>query len=210
MATQPITFIFLHDPQLETDNGADREARLNVLNSYLNKIDTVNWPNDGRVAEELQGKPIGKPAFLIIGGDITENGGFYNGYDQLNNNPSSYNGGMPLATMRYIYDKKYKGVSYAGSTPTPPSENLVRSVWDKTYFGLGNHDLYSDNIPGVWWLGYNGIASPEGSREDYWRYQMWNFICQMHTGTRYKPEADLTLTGPHVIDDGLSVSFDWK
>ncbi|MCJ1295110.1 hypothetical protein MMC34_006671 [Xylographa carneopallida] len=151
------------------ENG--RLARLSILNSYLNNIDKVTWPNDNRVTDDIRNQPIGRPAFIIFGGDLTQKGGYYNCYD------------------------------------------LVRTNIDKVYFGLGNHDLQSEYTPAARWLGYSFV--PQGNSSDYWRYQMWDFICQMHTGLKPpspmpRTQPEFPITGANSIDDGgSSGSFDW-
>ena len=75
----PVTFIFLHGPQGQENDDNSRLARLSVLVSYLNNIDTVTWPNKNRITNDIRSRRIGRPAFVIFGGDLTQFGGYYNG-----------------------------------------------------------------------------------------------------------------------------------
>jgi hypothetical protein len=125
----------------------------------------------------IQGTVIGKPKFYIFGGDLCQSGGKYEWKDQFDQTPLTYAGGPQLAYIRYLFDNKW----------VPPSWFKSQMIWwnvDTVYFGLGNHDIESTDHPNVSWLGFN--LKFEGSHDDYFRYQMWNFICQMHTGLKTK------------------------
>lgn len=208
----PVTFVFLHDPQPMTDDQYGRIARLNVLNSYLNSIDQVLWPAGNGITPEVQGQPVGKPAFIVFGGDLTQNGGYFNGFDQAMRNPSTYFSGEPLQQVRWMFDRNWKGL--ASSLEPHKYAKLTQTTVDNVYFGLGNHDLQTSYHPDIAWRGYNKLKG-EGENTDYWRYQMWDFICQLHSTGLKAPDGkitppDIPITGANTIDDGQSLSFDWK
>jgi hypothetical protein len=206
MSYGSVTFIFLQDPQptqndIENDNDP-RIKRLSQLNASLNSISTVKWPNNDKLNHVFQGTVIGKPKFYIFDGDLCQSGGKYEWKDQFDQTPLTYAGGPQLAYIRYLFDNKW----------VPPSwfkSQMIRSNVDTVYFGLGNHDIQSTDHPNVPWLGFN--LKFEGSHEGYFWYQMWNFICQMHTGLKTKDgevPPRFLITG--TIDDGRGTgNYHW-
>lgn len=173
---KPVTFAFLADPQLNDpeDDDNPRVVNLSKLNQCLNSIDTSAWPSDLGLTADIVNKEIGPLDFLIFGGDLCQSGGSYNLLDQMAGYPQCYNGGWQLEMVRWLFENQYQPPITFGSKAT-------RTKYDRVYFGLGNHDIQSEGTPGVGW--YKAGTPISWSRPvDYWRYQMWNFICQMHTG----------------------------
>lgn len=182
------TFIFLADPQID-DAESERAKRLNKLNGVLNNINTRFWPKYDSEGNDLHltcgGQQIGPIHGIFFGGDLSEYGGHAGASDAIAEQaiplplPFMYNGGETLRALRCLFEEP------------PPNPN----VWDtittnskyKCYFGLGNHDVMynGEGITPGW---RKGVAS-WSEQKDFYRYQMWNFISQMHAGA-YKFEDE--------------------
>jgi cytolysin (calcineurin-like family phosphatase) len=198
------TFIFLADSQPSRADGKDDQnkfvVRLNTLNKFLNTLPNLSWPSGFGLT--CEGNPFNINTGIFFGGDLCQCGGDYNWLDQFANIPAYYNGGWELEIMRHMFQKNYNYSSLQFHSDT------TNTIYN-TYFGLGNHDVQSDYVPGVlWWAG--GLFY--GSVDDYWRWQMWNFICQMHSGVETgwlqaptNPAFPVT-----AIDANGKGSFDWK
>lgn len=176
------TFLFLADPQQfhEPEFQAERRTIASQLNKALNKLDSISWPADKGLS--VGGKPISKIDAVFFGGDLCQWGGDYSFADQLARNPHTYVGGSELRSIQELYVR--------GLEP----DGLEKLKYKPVYFGLGNHGtrhsqamnavlIYrvdtqdeTNHIPG--WKGFGFFSSPT----DYSRYQMYNFIAQMHTG----------------------------
>jgi cytolysin (calcineurin-like family phosphatase) len=167
------TFIFLTDPQPNRNDRRNDDnpavKRLNMLNDWLNNLQFTNWPEGFNLS--VAGTPFNINVGLIFGGDLCQTGGDYNWADQAAGDPPYYNGGWELEILRHLFQKEY----YCNDLTF---HSQTTGTIHNAYFGLGNHDVSSAWVPGVWWSGQGWL----GAREDYWRWQMWNFICQMHTG----------------------------
>lgn len=191
------TFIFLADPQPNRADGADddnpRVKALSQLNRCLNGLDSMEWPAGFGLS--CEGQRIGPVSALVFGGDLCQAGGDYNFLDQISSIPPYYRGGWELEIVRHLFELPFKYDSSATRTKYAPA-----------YFGLGNHDVQSDYTPPVgWYKGNLQFSKPS----DYWRYQMWNFICQMHGGVEtgpYKVDPVYPVTR---IDSNGGGSFEW-
>jgi cytolysin (calcineurin-like family phosphatase) len=167
------TFLFLSDTQANRNSGSDdnnpRVAMCSKLNQALNVLDSQTWPTSFSLT--CGGEPIGPIAGLFFGGDMCATGGDYSAADQMFSVPPNYNGGWELMIERHLYEPSFN-TAFLHSEAT-------RTKYEPAYFGLGNHDIQTEDNPRVgWFTGKWGWTSPD----DYWRFQMWNFICQMHTG----------------------------
>ncbi len=196
------TFLFLHDPQPSRVQGRDddnpRVQSLSQLNTCLNQIDQWTWPRGFHL--RCEGQPIGPIAGIFFAGDLCQAGGDYDFFDQLVHLPWSFRGGWELAIMRHLFQKSFVYPSKA-----------TKTKYDKVYFGLGNHDVQTEYHPAVGWRwGWAGCNSflPFSSADDYNRYQMWNFVCQMHTGVwgQTKPVIPVTT----IDGTGDAGSYCWK
>ncbi|KAI0055988.1 Metallo-dependent phosphatase, partial [Artomyces pyxidatus] len=168
----PVTFIFLADPQQDRDDdGNYRKINCSDLNVALNTLDSSNWPTNFKIS--CAGQPIGKINAVFFAGDMCQNGGDRSAKDQRERRPPTYDGGSELIKSRSLYQ--------TGFDAKLSDVDLLK--YDPKYFGLGNHDFQSDYTTAIGW--YKGRWSLDFSLpENYWRYQMWNFISQMHTGYR--------------------------
>lgn len=178
------TFLFLADPQQfhEPEFQDERRTIASQLNKALNKLDSMSWPADKGLS--VGGKPISSIDAVFFGGDLCQWGGDYSFADQLARNPFTYVGGSELRSIQELYDKAL------------PPNGLEKLKYGPIYFGLGNHGTHynqvvilnallmycvdtqdqTNKIPG--WKGFGWFSNPT----DYSRYQMFNFIAQMHTG----------------------------
>lgn len=167
------TFLFLADPQVsqaQKSESPNRIDRLSTLNRALAGLSELTWPT-GQPLRPLScaGLPIGPIDAIVFGGDMCQTGGSYDLWDQFFRNPTSYRGGYELQAIRRLFQPGFVGgidfeVTTTNHTPC--------------YFGLGNHDTQDDYTPPFIWNSLNPGSTPT----DYWRDQMWNFICQMHAG----------------------------
>ncbi|KAF2680996.1 hypothetical protein K458DRAFT_433881 [Lentithecium fluviatile CBS 122367] len=175
---KPATFILLADPQIGWQN-IPRE-KLSSLNGALNRISSVEYTNDPSHNINITcSGPIGKPDAVFFAGDLTNYGGNLNWpewADVEKADASNYEGGELLKEFRALYDPKWAGLAV---TPLNESGPL--------YFGLGNHDIsFNNTVDEAWyaplfvWRDFEGNGMTDYT--DYYRYQMWNFINQMHTG----------------------------
>jgi cytolysin (calcineurin-like family phosphatase) len=167
------TFLFLADTQANRAAGRDdtnpRVVMCSQLNQALNALAAQNWPTGYGLT--CEGQPIAPVGGLFFGGDICQTGGDYNWKDQMYYPPPKFDGGWELMIERHLYQRGFEGRDWSSSA--------TRTDYAPAYFGLGNHDIQTEYHPVVgWFTGRWGWASPD----DYWRFQMWNFICQMHTG----------------------------
>ncbi|KAI0258386.1 hypothetical protein BC834DRAFT_1045913 [Gloeopeniophorella convolvens] len=167
----PTTFLFLSDPQQWRDEDISLpDSRLlscSDLNVALNNLDSDTWPTGFNLT--VSGKPIGPISAVFFGGDLTNNGGGYSSLDQVEHKPPTYHGGEELQRFRSLYQPGYS--DYA----------VTKLKYGPKYFGLGNHDVLTDYHPAVGWK--KGRWDFDFSLpENYWRYQMWDFISQIHTG----------------------------
>ncbi len=170
------TFIFLHDPQPSRVDGQNDEnpriKALSQLNSCLNGLEGTKWPTGFHL--HCEGQTVGPIAGIFFAGDLSQAGGDYDWIDQFIHEPPSFKGGWEVAMTRYLFQKDF---SYRSSA--------VKTRYANAYFGLGNHDIQTEYAPKVgWWWRWAGCNSWQAFSEpaDYNRYQMWNFICQAHTG----------------------------
>ncbi|KAI0055626.1 hypothetical protein BV25DRAFT_1833000 [Artomyces pyxidatus] len=176
----PVTFIFLADPQqtrTDTDPSEGfRRKGCSDLNVALNTLDSLKWPTDNHFPISCAGQPIGKVDAVFVGGDLCQTGGDYYAEDQLLHYPSTYVGGLrELAKVRALYQKGFD-----------VNEDVTPLKYDPKFFGLGDHDIQTEDTPAVGW---NKARFPGDFSEphNYWRYQMWNFITQMHSGYDHTP-----------------------
>jgi hypothetical protein len=192
--SKPVNFLFLADPQPNRATGQRVQENLRVkilsnLNAELQKLPSMKWPN--RLGN-LSGQPIGEIVGLFFGGDLCQTGGDYSYTDQLGYLPGTYHGGWELEIVRLLFDPNYKAYG-SGDDGKPIADYTVsRNVFSPIYFGLGNHDVQSEFVPTniiphpayfiPWNKGCSASSDPESP--DYFRWQMWNFITQMHTGNR--------------------------
>ncbi|KAJ7852436.1 hypothetical protein B0H13DRAFT_2083995 [Mycena leptocephala] len=166
--TDATTFIFLADPQQwRSDPDSDRFTNCSALNGYLNAVDSgVAWPSNFNIS--VAGQLIGAITAVVYGGDLCQTGGDYSFLDQEENNPPTYRGGSELVKIESLNLPGFQA----------PDSGATALKYTK-YFGLGNHDIQSNFTPIIGWSkGGLQLSSPD----DFWRYQMWNFITQMHTG----------------------------
>ncbi|KAK4463634.1 hypothetical protein QBC42DRAFT_64119 [Cladorrhinum samala] len=170
------TFILLADPQTYWEYITDWNGEyynLTSLNTALNNISTALYPSNPRIGGiSHPGQPIGKPDAVFFAGDLTNYGGHwdfvYTGAKYTN--VAVATGGPSLLEFRSFYDP-------AGTAP----ETLLTEC-GPLYFGLGNHDINIDGTAdGHQWRGFDHNSS-FGTTADYYRYQMWNFLNQMHVG----------------------------
>ncbi|NNU28652.1 metallophosphoesterase [Isoptericola sediminis] len=166
------TFLFLADPQVSRaekpkDNDNPRVKTMDQMNRILNDIGWEPWPSGYGLDPAIEGTLIGKPKATFFGGDLCQTGGDYNFADQAGSIPAHYNGGFELEMVRRLFDADYK------------SDGLTKLDAGPVYFGLGNHDLQSQYHPAVGWF---KDCFRWSTPTDYWRWQMWNFICQKHRG----------------------------
>jgi cytolysin (calcineurin-like family phosphatase) len=187
-AGQSVTFLFLSDPQIE-GNAAPRAGQVSTLNHVLSGISGQPWPKE----LGLNGQPIGPVSCLVIAGDLTQDGGGYNFLEQVMNLPQEYQGGPSLSGVHELFDKTAGAGDYTKTTYSP------------VYFGLGNHDL-GDSAIVVPWV---GGGKPGAGGTDYARDQMWNFICQMHTGVRWRNGKSAAAYPVTAVDSDGSGSNDW-
>ncbi|KAJ7158270.1 Cupredoxin [Mycena crocata] len=162
------TFIFLTDPQQwRSDSGDERLDGCSALNVQLNTLDiSGTWPTNFPIS--VPGQQIGAITAVVFGGDLCQTGGDYNPADQVFNLPPTYIGGSELMKLRSLYQPGF------GNT-----FGVTLLKYGPKYFGLGNHDMQTEFHPGVGWSeGALHFSSPN----NFWRYQMWNFVTQMHTG----------------------------
>ncbi|KAI0056005.1 hypothetical protein BV25DRAFT_1921334 [Artomyces pyxidatus] len=159
-APQPIfnpagttTFLFLADPQQwRSDDGNYRKDSCSDLNAALNALD------------------VGTINAVFFGGDMCQTGGDHDALDQLIRSPPTYHGGSELVKSRALYQ-----------TGFDVNQDVTLLKYDPKYFGLGNHDIQTEFTPDIGW--FKGRWSGDVSEpHNYWRYQMWNFVSQMHTG----------------------------
>ncbi|KAF1993716.1 hypothetical protein P154DRAFT_527585 [Amniculicola lignicola CBS 123094] len=183
------TFILLADPQIGWEDDTKAQVqKLSKLNEALSFLSSQSYPATNEKGDQLditcKGLPIGQPAGVFIAGDLTNYGGHYNFSEQSNlvkYHPHNYSGGDILQDIQALYD------------PWHPREDVTQpSGCGKIYFGLGNHDFvggdgstnqWGDDNPGFGWRGFDDKYSKPG---DFYRYQMWNFINQMHRGYHQK------------------------
>ncbi|KAI0055981.1 hypothetical protein BV25DRAFT_1669401 [Artomyces pyxidatus] len=168
----PTTFIFLADPQqYRSDNDPSpnyRKISCSDLNDALNTLDSAKWPTGFGIS--CGGQAIGGISSVFFGGDMCQTGGDHSADDQFSNKPPTFTGGSELVKARSLYQRGFKN-----------SQGVTLLKYDPKYFGLGNHDVQSQYTPAIGW--YKGRWSGDFSLpSNYWRYQMWNFISQMHTG----------------------------
>ncbi|KAI0056739.1 hypothetical protein BV25DRAFT_1547656 [Artomyces pyxidatus] len=188
----PVTFIFLADPQQkrhDTDHS-ERAWACSDLNYALNTLDSLNWPTGNHFPISCTGQPIGKVDAVFIGGDLCQTGGDHNAEDQLRNWPSTYVGGLrELAKVRALYQKNFD-----------VREDVTLLKYDPKYFGLGDHDIQSEDTPAVGW---NKGRFPGDFSEphNYWRYQMWNFISQIHSSQSFR---NGNFIGGHLSNSAIS------
>ncbi|KAI0258385.1 hypothetical protein BC834DRAFT_975203 [Gloeopeniophorella convolvens] len=168
----PSTFVFLADPQQwRSDNDPSPGYRLNScssLNIALNTLDGANYPTGFNIS--VAGQPIGSINAVFFGGDLCQTGGDYSSDDQFTYKPPTFRGGSELRKVRALYETNF-----------PIDNGVTKLKYDPKYFGLGNHDIQSNFHPAIGW--YKGRWSGDFSLPpNFWRYQMWNYITQMHTG----------------------------
>ncbi|KAI0044067.1 hypothetical protein FA95DRAFT_1562619 [Auriscalpium vulgare] len=168
----PTTFLFLADPQQwRSDNDPSpnyRKQSCSDLNVALNALDSSSYPTNFGLS--CGGKPIGSVNVVFFGGDLCQTGGDYSAEDQFLHVPPTFHGGSELVKARALYQAGFSN-----------DQGVTLLKYNPKYFGLGNHDVQSDYTPAVGW--YKGRWAGDFSLpHNYWRYQMWNFITQMHTG----------------------------
>jgi Calcineurin-like phosphoesterase/Ricin-type beta-trefoil lectin domain len=175
-ARDNITFVFAADPQpsrADEPHGAsdqnDRVLSLAAMNLMFEALPGMLWPSG---CGALTGTRVGQPGCLVFGGDMCQTGGDYSSTDQFFGTPATYQGGWELAMVRHLFN--------GGPTPHTRS-NARRCPIAPVYFGLGNHDLQTADHPAVGWLFGMKWSEPQ----DFWRFQMWNFIAQSHSGHQF-------------------------
>ena len=179
MAGTETTFLFLADPQVSRaqhpkDNNNPRVKMMDGMNKVLNRISSQTWPTGFGLDPTIVGTAIKKPEATFFGGDLCQTGGDYNFLDQFASEPADYRGGFELEMIRRLFDNGPWGLS-----KEYPSEGLTKLNAGRVFYGLGNHDVQSEYHPDVgWFQGCLRWSTPT----DYWRWQMWNFICQKHRG----------------------------
>ncbi len=205
------TFLFMSDPQPSTAEAAangeryPRVARLNRLNQAISGLDGSRWPNNPALS--CAGHIIGPLDGVFFGGDMCQTGGSYNLADQFYYEPTTYRGGWELQHIRSLYQPGFVPFLVSGDVLCPVQP---------CYYGLGNHDIQgnynpdqsgtSTGVPGfLWHPGWETTTA-----DDYWRDQMWNFVCQMHTGVHWiyvttDPVAPVT-----AIDADGSGDYHWR
>ncbi|CZR66865.1 uncharacterized protein PAC_16766 [Phialocephala subalpina] len=188
------TFITLGDPQL----GTGDVSSLSTLNDYLNDISTKTYPDGMGLSTSIVNTPIGTPSGVFIAGDLTLDGGDRYGVEQADifgKNPANYLGGNSLSNVRKLYDPWHTA---KGVTPLTGCGSI--------YFGLGNHD-FPDHCGGAGWRFFDNSYS---DKKDYARYQMWDFIAQMHTGFTCKNRGPRFPIPIEHFDTAKEGSYDWK
>ncbi|KAH8927824.1 hypothetical protein BT69DRAFT_709505 [Atractiella rhizophila] len=204
------TFILLADPQINKAPEPERYETCGNLNVALNNFKQNNAVYPSIKGINCAGQPIAPIAATFIAGDLTQFGGNLNRGEQadLTKGPATYVGGEFLRRLRALY------CPGAGKTG---SDKQVEKLIDTgpIYFGLGNHDLEGaagEGPPG--WRFSNGAYS---TPNNHFRYQMWNFINQMHGSPKapfkipalYKGGWDET--GRHLqMDCPLEGSYEWQ
>ncbi|KAI0055557.1 hypothetical protein BV25DRAFT_1842879 [Artomyces pyxidatus] len=201
----PVTFIFLSDPQQTRTETADfRRKGCSDLNAALNTLDSLKWPTGSEFPISCAGEPIGKVDAVFVGGDLCQTGGDQNAEDQLLHAPSTYVGGLrELAKVRGLYQKGFD-----------VNEDVTPLKYDPKFFGLGDHDIQTEDTPAIGW---NKGRFPGDLTEpqDYWRYQMWNFISQMHSGYDHAPLMPYTrpvygIEGNNLDTELYKGSYSWQ
>jgi cytolysin (calcineurin-like family phosphatase) len=193
------TFIFLADPQPNSadPDHPDRVKNLSTLNSILNNISSLTWPSGFGLS--CEGQLIGDPNAVFFGGDMCQTGGNYSASDQFVNQPATYTGGWELQRIRELYEPGYK-----------VSDGLTKINIPNVFFGLGNHDIQDDDQTAqpAW---HGDCIWDWYSPSDFWRYQMWDFICQMHTGLweRCVHFSHTDAVIPVTSIDSSNYSYDW-
>ncbi|KAJ6532951.1 hypothetical protein B0H19DRAFT_1081404 [Mycena capillaripes] len=157
----------LYSLQWRSDPDSDRFTNCSALNGYLNALDSgVAWPSNFNIS--VAGQLIGAITAVVYGGDLCQTGGDYSFLDQEENEPPTYRGGSELVKIESLNLPGFQDLD-SGATALKYTK----------YFGLGNHDVQSYFTPIIGWS-KDGLQL--SSPDDFWRYQMWNFITQMHTG----------------------------
>ncbi|WP_432981440.1 metallophosphoesterase [Dactylosporangium sp. CA-233914] len=204
------TFIFLADPQpSRTEDPKERPDRLSRLNEALNALNTLNWPAGMQLT--CEGQVITAVDGIFFGGDLCQDGGDYSFADQFAGSPTSFKGGWELQDLRKLYQPPFDG---------PLADPLTPTNKQPSYFGLGNHDIqgnYNPDNPGTsqdlpnkgtaiwnWWRFW------QGNPKDFWRDQMWNFICQMHSGVRSGGDYAAAAFPVTDIDADGDGGFKWR
>jgi cytolysin (calcineurin-like family phosphatase) len=196
------TFVFISDPQPNIaqgrNNANERLVILSHLNDALNALDSnsVRWP-DG-FALTCDTERITPIDAIFIGGDLGQTGGDYNAMDQVIRTPLDYQGGWELQATRHLFQWGFQSDTDIRAT---------RTKYPRTYFGLGNHDIQTDYHPIVPWYPNRPVYELH-SPVDYWRDQMWNFICQMHAGVRVTGYAAPAYPVTAIDADGDG-GYDW-
>ncbi|KAF8849000.1 hypothetical protein BDZ45DRAFT_732564 [Acephala macrosclerotiorum] len=193
------TFVLLADPQLG-ENG-DCVKNLSALNRALNELGSgtnlTTWPQGKNLS--CGGSPMAKPAATFFAGDMCQSGGGKDTDEQSNltsRNPANYQGGGELRDVRVLYDSWHE--DRKGVVGLNKCGNL--------YFGLGNHD-FMDSGGGSGWRYFNNRFS---GISDFYRYQMWDFIAQMHTGFSDHDRGPRYGIAPENIDSTKNGSYEWK
>lgn len=195
------SFAFLADTQPNRDdknNGIPQ--KLSDVNWLVNHLYGSKWPQN----TSLSGSNFSLKS-IFLGGDLCQCGGDYNGGEQAKAffgwPAPKFIGGWELQLIRFLYN--------AGGPVSDQFYPLTPTTLPACYFGLGNHDIQSDYAPAVMWT-YGGYWGFRSSSSDFWRYQMWNFIAQMHAGydvlgARIPPRFGVTR-----IDATLGFFGDWR
>lgn len=128
---------------------------------------------------------------------MCQTGGGYNFRDQnpySGRNPINYQGSYELQTIRKLFERNFD------------ANGITKTKFENIYFGLGNHDIQNSSVK-VDWRGCNLFSWKP--KKSFFRWQMWDFIAQMHTGV-FCNGTSSDAVYPVMNIDAQDKSFNWE